>query len=476
MTLLHFTALFGLLYAGLLIASLVISRRAGIETKEDFLLAGQSLGYFLGFITFSASLFSTFTLLGMPDFFRTHGIGAWIFLGVADVAMAFSVLWIGLNFRQAIKDQNITSISGFLLDKFGRRGALVYLIGIFLMLLPFVAIQIKGVSLFLDALMPSPVGSWLWAAGILLFILFYSALGGLRAIVFSDAIQGTIMLIAIWIAALICLNEVGGIEALFSNLSASRPDVLTLPGPNGLFTAQFLIASFIAIFLLPFGQPQLTLRLAIVRDDNQFRLMALAIGVFAFSIIIPTLLVGLYGALNYADFEANEFLTSVLIGNQPTALAAIIIVGLLAAAMSTADSMLFALGTEYSSLLQRTNLAANSRFVSRIVVLLFGAAAFLVAMLDTQGLVLLGRVSITGSALLSPLVISAIFMQRPPAEAPYISGGALIFYLASLYNLIGDNVFGIRLDLLLLSSLSIYLIVRCGLWRVFSFNRLTAHA
>ena len=70
----------------------IYARKKTSEKQFDFRTGGSDLKATLGFLTFSATLFSTFTLMGMPDFFRNHGVGAWIFLGVTDVAMAFVIL------------------------------------------------------------------------------------------------------------------------------------------------------------------------------------------------------------------------------------------------------------------------------------------------------------------------------------------------------------------------------------------------
>lgn len=66
------------------------------RSSDDFMLAGSNIGTILGFLTFSAALFSAFTFMGMPDFFRIHGVGAWIFLGLSDALMVFfsDLVWI----------------------------------------------------------------------------------------------------------------------------------------------------------------------------------------------------------------------------------------------------------------------------------------------------------------------------------------------------------------------------------------------
>ena len=65
--------IFLLLYILLLIYSAIKSKKSIINTR-DYFLAGSKIGYVLGFLTFSATLFSTFTLMGMPNFFRIHGV------------------------------------------------------------------------------------------------------------------------------------------------------------------------------------------------------------------------------------------------------------------------------------------------------------------------------------------------------------------------------------------------------------------
>ena len=77
------------------------------RSSQEFMLAGSSLGVFLGFMTFSAALFSAFTFQGMPDFFRTHGIGAWIFLAFSDGVMVFFILWFGRKLRQKARKKDL---------------------------------------------------------------------------------------------------------------------------------------------------------------------------------------------------------------------------------------------------------------------------------------------------------------------------------------------------------------------------------
>ena len=183
-------------------------------------------------------------------------------------------------------------------------------------------------------------------------MMIYSEIGGLKAIIYNDAIQGLILLVVIWIVGLSCLNSIGGLEEGYRQLEAQNPALMSTPGPKGLFSAQFLIGSAVAILMIPFTQPQVSIRLAIMKDNRAMYRMAVGVGTFAILVILPTVFIGMYGSLKYPDLTAFEFLGQALIRDQSSTLAAFVLIGLLAAAISTADSQIFALGTETRSILK----------------------------------------------------------------------------------------------------------------------------
>ena len=85
----------GTIYLSILIF-LARKTRLKEKTTASYLLAGGNLGMLLGLFTTAATIFSAFTVIGMPDFFRTHGVGAWIFLGVADAMMVYVLIRLGV--------------------------------------------------------------------------------------------------------------------------------------------------------------------------------------------------------------------------------------------------------------------------------------------------------------------------------------------------------------------------------------------
>ncbi|PPK86222.1 SSS family solute:Na+ symporter [Neolewinella xylanilytica] len=453
----------GCVYVALLIGVSLWQRRIN-EDSKDYLLAGGSLSSVLGLFTFAATLFSTFTLLGMPDLFRVHGVGAWHFLAVSDMALIFGVIWIGYHFRRVALRQGYWGMAGFMNRQYGNRlaGAVAFF-GAFIFLIPYVAIQIKGVSDFVALAFPGLMPVWGWSVLLVAIMLLYSELGGLKAIIYNDAIQGLILLVVIWIVGLSCLESVGGLEAGYTTLEAREPALLSVPGPNGLFTPQFLIGSAVAILMIPFTQPQVSIRLAIMETDRAMYRMAVGVGVFAIFVILPTAFIGLYGSIRYPDLTAFEFLSRALVVDQPPTLAAFVLIGLLAAAISTADSQIFALGTELRSLLRSEDDRQLLR-VTKVGIVVFAVTALGFSLVAGDQLALLARTSFAGTSLLAPMIFAGIFGERRGRGyfLPSMTLGGVLVFLASLLGLIPDTCLGLRLDLFILMVLGTLAVLPIG--------------
>ena len=430
------------------------------------MLGGAKIGVLIGLMTFAATLFSTFTLLGMPDFSRANGVGAWIFLAFSDAIMVFFILWFGFYLRKRVGKSPYQGMSVLLQKCYQNRMAgYLYFTAVFLFLIPYIAIQIRGVAIFLVSAFPDFIPVWGWSIGIVLIMLIYSELGGLKAIIYADSLQGTLLLIVVWIVAFNCLNQVGGWNALFERIANIDKELLSTPGPKGLLTPQFLIASTIAILMIPVTQPQLSTRLVIMKNYNALKRMATAVGFFAMLVILPTIIIGMYGAIYYAEASTSEFLGGVLLGEQHEMIAAFIIIGLFAAAMSTSDSQLFAMGNEIRGLLGLKE-DDNLRPV-RLVIFFFALSALIFSLVSSDELVLLARLSFSGTALMGPMIILGIFSNRPSGITMIIlSLLALLIFILSNLGWFPKHILSLKTDLFLMIILGL-----AGLINYFYINK-----
>ena len=274
----------------------------------------------------------------------------------------------------------------------------------------------------------------------------------------ADAVQGLTLLIVSWIIGISCVEHFDNLKALFAEVQASNPELLSTPGPNGLFTPQFLIASFLVILCIPITQPQLAIRLVILRNLRTTHLMAVAVGIFAILVIIPTIFIGLYGAVRYPDASTPDFLSQVLLYEQPGIIAALAVVGLLAAGLSTTDSQIFAMGTELRSLLSGSEKSKLTK--TKVAIVGFAAVALIFSIQASDQLALLARVSFAGTSLLAPMILSAVLIRKKLGnEIIFATALALLTFLSSLLGLIPSSVGQLRLDLFLLLVLSTFVLI-----------------
>ncbi|MBF0384106.1 MAG: hypothetical protein HQL69_24090 [Magnetococcales bacterium] len=450
--------LLSILYLGFLIGVLKKVRRQDHLSANKFLFLDGRVGPWLSFFGISATLFSTFTLMGMPAFFRNHGIAAWVFLGVTDVCLAGILLGGGLWLRKrasaldkaAPEKKSHYNITRLLSLSGTRRWVIwVYVFSNTLFLLPYLTIQIKGAATLFQSAVPVGGTPLFWSI-LFVFVLFlYSAFGGIRAIYLTDTVQGIVLFAVVYIVSGYILNETQGIYGLFAQINEKRPDLLTPPGPSGLLGVQFLLLSFISICAMPFVQPQLATRVLLVDKHTNFVRTTMGLGVFAFLVILPTMVIGLYGS-SFSGQGPSGFLPELLTETVPPWVHAAFVVGVMAAAMSTTDSQLMAIGTEWSSALNKTH--DNSMYISKTTVkwvsFILAMLALVLAQTDFRSLVLFAINSFIGTSLLLPIILTAILQTRGAIFAQTLAAGSIILFAAKLFQFLPKTWwFDLRMEL-----------------------------
>ena len=148
---------------------------------------------------------------------------------------------------------------------------------------------------------------------------------------------------------------------------------------------------------------------------------------------------------------------SVLLEEQHEMIAAFIIIGLFAAAMSTSDSQLFAMGNEIKGLL---GFKEDNLRPIRIVILLFALSALVFSLVSSDELVLLARLSFSGTALMGPMILLGIFFQTTTGDYNdiIINVGSFDFILSNL-GWFPKQILYFRTDLLLMILLGISALV-----------------
>lgn len=452
---------FASIYLGLMVFFFIkyMRQKKTINNSNEFLFANSNIGVIFTFLGILATLFSTFTLQGMPSFFKNHGIGSWLFLGVTDVCLAGFLLYFGLKFRKFAKSLEGNPKNIIELLKSGGSGKIIllfYILATTIFMIPYITIQIKGAAFLFNAAIPVGETHLFWSCVMVLLMLLYSSTGGIRAIYTTDSIQGFLILVTTWVIAFFAIKSAGGVEAIFINANEYSQALMSIPGPKGVLNWQFLLISFISICLMPYVQPQLATRVLVAKDDKTFIKATLVFAFFVILVILPTIFIGLRGV----SYEGN-FLVQILQNDVPAIFYALFVVGVVAAAMSTTDSQLMAIGTEWGSFFSKESIGLNQK--AKLYVKLSATIVALVALVLAQSsfksLILFSINSFIGTSFLVPIIYSLTVEKKIVKNLlVFISIFCVVVFMLSLIGFVPKMIFGLRVELFLYFIITLVLI------------------
>ncbi|MCF7862258.1 sodium:solute symporter family protein [Candidatus Woesearchaeota archaeon] len=378
------------------------------ETLEDFFLRKRDTGVFIAIMTFSATLFSSFMLVGMPGFFYTHGIGSLAFVIFADILMAVLIFYLGNKLWTIAKRNNILTPTEFIEKRYNSKFAMIIALTIsFVFLLPYISTQIIGVGIILGSFIKiSPMILSLFIVGI---IFLYSEMGGMRTVTWTDALQGGLLIIISIVIMFGIIGHFGGLESFFGQVEATDANLLSLPGPTGLFTIPMLISYFLMIFLMPITQPQLTMRYLIPKNRKVLKSMLIATPIIAFLAIVPTMFIGFGAKIIDPSLPSGDLALNTVLGIFPEIIVALAVIGVIAASMSTADSQILALSSLITKDLVKSK---NKMMIARLSILAISILAYLIAMNPPKLIVTLSVLSFAGTLQIAPAMIGGLYWKR----------------------------------------------------------------
>ncbi len=364
------------------------------RTLDDYLLADRKLGPWVAAFSERASGESAWLLIGLPGLAFATGLSAiWVGVGCCT-GIAFSWFVIARRLRIETERVGALTLADYFAARFPASGHRLRLTATAIILFFFtfyVAAQFLAAGKVLHYYLNIPPLAGMAIGAVL--ILFYTAAGGLYAVSWTDLVQGIIMLITLALLPLAVLAELGGPETLMSKLGAQGASYLHLaPGQTG-WAAVSGVAGSLAIGLGYMGQPHLVLRFMAIKSPDDVKAgRRIAIG-WALIAFFGAILIGLTGLAFFgteivgqgkqlADIE--HLMPMMARHFMPEWIAVIMIVGAIAAMMSTADSQLLASASAisediYRKLINPEASQKNLVALGRWATLGIGAVGFVLA-------------------------------------------------------------------------------------------------
>ena len=377
------------------------------KSHKDFFLAGRNLNPWVVAFSERASGESAWLLLGLPGAAMAFGfMEMWTALGCV-LGIIFYWLIIARGLREESEKFKAITLPNFLAEKLGEGKNIIRFVAALIIVFFFtfyLAAQFNGAGKVLDVTFGIPK---IWGIVIgALIIIFYTMMGGFIAVAWTDFIQGMLM-----IGALVILPTVGLLEmmekdvSLVSSLKDMDPDFISVTGGVKGWAAISVILSGLSWFFGYMGQPHLLTRFMAIKDSGKIKIsrriaIAWAIPAFTGAMLIGLIGLSWYGSGHFEDIE--QIMPSLAGDMLPAWLAGIFISAAVAAMMSTADSQLLVITSSviedfYHKTLGRDVSEKTLLNLSRIITILIGAIAFIVAITSSE--LIFGLVSYAWSGL-----------------------------------------------------------------------------
>lgn len=439
---------------GMLIIGFIYSKNS---TSEDFYLGGRKLGPIVTAMSTEASDMSAYLLMGVP--------GLAFFCGVAEAGWTAIGLCIGtyLNWlivakrlhRYSIKINAIT-VPDFLSLRFRDKTKLIETIGALTVIIFFVPYTASGFaacgklfnSLFGFDYMPSMIIS-------AVVIVAYCATGGFMAASVTSLIQGFVMTIALIIVLIFGVHTAGGWDTVWANAQA-LPGYLSFTAStdivNGGVTSYngLKIVSTLAWGLGYFGMPHVLIHFMAAKSEEKLTFSRRMATVWVIISLGVAVIIGIIGysmvkagalAIPASEAEAENLIvnSAALLATKNAGLALIagvIIAGILAATMSTADAQLLgaASGVTHNLLNNVFGIKLSdktSMLIARVTVVIVAVMGVIFAADPNSSIFRVVSFAWAGfGATFGPVMLFSLFWKRcnyQGAIAGMITGAATVF-------------------------------------------------
>ena len=427
------------------------------KNTDDFYLGGRKLGPIVTAMSAEASDMSSWLLMGLPAVALMTGIpeAFWTALGLA-IGTYLNWLFVAKRLRVYTQKVEAVTLPDFFSKRFGDDKHIITLIAALFIVVFFIPYTASGFAacgkLFSSLFDVSYTYAMVISAVV---IVLYCTLGGFLAASTTDFVQSIIMTVALLVVLGVgeaVINGFGNVIDNVKNLDGYL-DVFkgfnVADGTTGSYGA-LPVASTLAWGLGYFGMPHILLRFMAIEDKKKLKLsrrvasvwVVISMGIAVFIGIVGYSLMKTGTVPTYENASAAETIIVDVAkwiashGYIPAFVGGVILAGILASTMSTADSQLLAAASSISqNLVQETFGKKLSEkkgmWLARICVVLISVVAVFLALDPSSSVFRIVSFAWAGfGAVFGPLVLFGLFWKRTNkwgAIAGMVSGGATIF-------------------------------------------------
>lgn len=426
------------------------------SNSEDFYLGGRKMGPLVTAMSAEASDMSSWLLMGMPGLAYLSGIAdpGWTAIGLG-VGTWLNWLIVARKLRRYSANINAITVPEFYSKRYHDKSNVLNAISALVIIIFFIPYTASGFAacgkLFNSLFGVNYTVAMLVSAAV---IVGYTIMGGFRAVSTTDLIQSIVMTIALIVVVCFGVTKAGGMDAVMENarglagyftMTASHDVATGAAKPYGVLT----IISTTAWGLGYFGMPHILLRFMAIKDEKKLVISRRIATIWVFIAMSVAIFIGVVGLamtkageLEVLEGSASETVIVKIAGliSQhgilPAIVAGLILAGILAATMSTADSQMLAAASSVSQNIVQEFFKIKldekkSILIARITIVVISLIGILLARdpdSSVFGIVSFAWAGFGGA--FGAVTLCALFWKRSNrwgALAGMIGGGATVF-------------------------------------------------
>ena len=400
-----------------LIGSLSVLKKK--NTSLDYLLANQEVKPWLAAISAIATSNSGYMFIGQIGFTYVYGLqSVWLMVGLI-FGDFISSLFVHKNLRKKSEELKVVSFANLVSQWHGKNYKYVQLFGgliILIFLSTYAAAQLNAGSKSMHVIFGLDYRLSAIIGGVI--VLLYCFSGGIRASIWTDAAQSFVMIVAMFLMVFFGIKEVGGVSIFIDELHKISPDYMKwFPSTN---FSEFLLAPYMFIIGWFFsgvgviGQPHVMVRFMTIDSTKNIPKTRIYYYTwytlfYLFSILAAFVARLLIPETNNLDPElALPTLAQSLL---PEFFVGVILAGIFAATMSTADSQILACTASITNDLSLNK--NNNYLINKLATLIITVLVVTIAINDNKNVFNLVLMSwSTLACCFSPLLIINSLKQK----------------------------------------------------------------
>lgn len=435
-------ALVNLAYLLILLLIGWLAWRRTDSTAEDYFLGGRAARTFVLFMALFGTNVTPFVLLGIPGLSYHHGVGIFgLNAAIVGLGIPLTFWLIGDPARRAARRIGAITPVELYSERFGSPlvGRLLFL-AFFAYTLPYMVTGVIGVGLTVEILSRGAVSFTAAAALVLAITIAYTALGGMRATMWTSVFQGATFMVFIVVAFALIAGDLGGLEAATARVAEAAPHLL-IKGDAPQFTPGHWGSWALAISLTVIAFPHMFVRMFAARDAAALKNVARLYPLVLVLLWLPAVMFGVWGAAEFpglAGRASDGIFPRMVAAHLGPVLQGMALAGVLAAVMSTLDAQLLTL----SSMLTRDILrrarpdlsGAREVLAGRLFTLVLSLAVLAVALQRPASIFDIAAFAFSGYVTLVPTLLLGLRWRRCTAAGAIASilAGNAVLLLAQL--------------------------------------------